>query len=565
MHRRKFIHRIVDKRRSFHLFLGAFFLYAVVVVVQLLYPPGRLLPFVRIDGEQYGGKTIGQVIDRLEQQYKGANIEVRGGDAVSRASFEQVGLRVMTGSTALEASRYPLAQRLIPFSSVVHMLRRDVPVHLRIDKERVRYFAEQFEQHSLKPSVNASVAVAGDKISLVPAQPSIAYRAEETYRSILDASLSSRIVIRPRATTQSPSVSDAAAMKTVQTAQHILEEPLQLQVGEALVNVDKATLASWFDFRPKDNALELQVKEEVIKEFVVTVQPEGHRAPAATRITLRDGQETGRVVGIAGRGVDVNAATQHIAEHIRAHKGGVITLPTVALAPGVTYDRQYSDTSAGLGAFLGDVVARRGNYGISVIELGGKGRSAHASGDTVYVAASTYKVFLAYGAFQLVAKGEMNWGETVGGLRADECLEAMIVHSDNECAWAYGERIGWSRVQGMMRDVGLAHTTLRSDSKLTTANDLALFMRKLEDGSLLPQASRDLLIGYMKRQVYRNGIPDAVRVPVANKVGGYGAYVHDAGIVYDPGGTYILVIMSSGSGWNGLTATAREVHAFVTK
>lgn len=562
---RRRIKQIVDKRRPFHLFLGIFFLCGIVVILQLLYPPGRLLPFVRVNGEQHSSRTIGQVIAHLEVQYKGASVEVRGGDAVSRASFEQVGLRVLAANTALEAAKYPLYQRFIPFSSVAHMLGRNVPVHMRIDKERVRYFAEQFEQQSLTPAVNASVAVTGDKVSLVPAKPSTRYAAEATYQAILGASLSSRIIVQPRPVTKPAPVSDATAMETVKLAQRILDEPLQLKVGEATVAVDKATLASWFDFQAKDGKLELQVKEHAIKDYVTKVQPEGYRAPVVTRITLQDGHETGRVMGIAGRGVDVNAATQQIAERIRAHKGGLITLPTVALTPGVSYDRQYSDSSGGLAAFLKDLVMRRGNYAITVIELGGKGRSANAHGDKVYVAASTYKVFLAYGAFQLNANGELNWGEQVGGLRADECLEAMIVHSDNECAWAYGERIGWGRVHDMMRGLGLHGTTITRDSKLTTANDLALFMRKLEDGSLLPQASRDLLIGYMKRQVYRNGIPDAVRVPVANKVGGYGAYVHDAGIVYSPGGTYIMVVLSSGSGWSGLTAAAREVHTFVTR
>jgi beta-lactamase class A len=505
------------------------------------------------------------VIAGVERQYKGAGLEVRGGDIVTKASFEQVGLRVLAASTAIEAGKYPLYQRFIPFSSVVHMFGRNEPVHMRIDKERVHYFAEQFEQQSVRLAVNATIAVSGDKVSLVPAKPSITYTASDTYKAILHAPLSAKMTVKPRATTKAAPVSDAEAMETLETARRILNDPLQLKIGEATVVVEKITLASWFDFQVKDGKLELQVKEDAIKDYVAKVQPTGYQAPTATRITLIDGRETGRVVGIAGRGVDVNAATQQIAGHIRSHKGGLITLPTVALTPGTTYNRQYSDTAAGLEAFLKDTVARRGNYAITVIELGGKGRNANAYGDKVYVAASMYKLFLAYGAFTLQANGEMDWSETVGGLRADECLEAMIVHSDNECAWAFGERIGWGRVEGMMRSIGLAHTTVQANSKLTTANDLALFLRKLEDGSLLPQSSRDLLISYLKRQVYRNGIPDAVRLPVANKVGGYGSYVHDAGIVYAPGGTYIMAVMSSGSGWNGLTATAREVHAFVVK
>lgn len=546
--------------------IGAGGFVLLILIAQLFYPPDRLLPFVHINGQNFGTQSTWDTIRVLEKTYNEAAIEVRGGEVVARASFEEVGIHPSITPTVQQAGKYSLAQRLIPFSSLFIMFGRDEPLQARVDEERVRYFAEQFEQESARPAQNAAITVQGDKVELVAAKPSQTFPTDAVYEAIIKAPRTPLVTIAPEPQTTQPAITDEMVQATLETAKHIVDAPLTVAIGDTKIAVDKATVASWLDFPVVDGKMELRVKTDAVKQFVESIQPQGYQAPRATRVTIVDGRETGRTVGVAGRGVDLNAATAQIEERIRSGQGGELALTTVALAPGLTYDRQYSDGSAGLISFLVDLVNSKGNYAITVIELGGRNRGASVNGDKVYVAASTYKVFVAYAVFHLIANGEMQWSETVGGMRADACFEDMIVHSDNDCAWALGERVGWSRVQNLIQAAGLTSTTLSADgsTKNTTANDLALFMRKLEEGSLLPAASRDLLISYLKRQVYRNGIPAATGVPVANKVGRYGNFVHDAGIVYSPSGTYIMVIMSSGT-WAALTNTARQVHQFVIR
>jgi beta-lactamase class A len=537
----------------------------LMVVFQLLYPPGRLLPGVRINGYDYGGKTTWSVIGLLEKRYKDASVELRGGKKVHTATFDQAGIELLSAATSLEAGSYSLKSRLIPFSSVSHMMKRDVPVKLRIDKERVRYFAEEFERLSTVPAVNASVQITGSDVSWVAGSPSQIYPAEATYQAILRAPLTSKIALNLKPQSEPAMVSNAEAMEAHAKAKRILDTPLSVKVGDATVDVDKATLASWLDFPVTDGKLDLRIKTDLITYYVNHIQPKGYVAPRATRVVLYDGQEASRTPGSAGRGVNVEAASKQIADNITAGQGGTVNLATVTLTPGLTYERQYSDTSAGLSAFLGDEINRSGQYAIAVQELGGKGRTAHAGGNRVYVAASTYKLFVAYGVFQLTANGEMSWNDQIAGMTVDACFEAMIVHSDNECAVALGDRVGWGRIEDMMHAQGLGSTSLRGANKMTTANDLAHFLRKLEQGTLLPSGSRQTLLEYMKRQVYRNGIPAGTGMLVANKVGRFGYYVHDAGIVYSPSGTYIMVIMSTSGDWNSLTTVARDVHRFITR
>jgi beta-lactamase class A len=220
------------------------------------------------------------------------------------------------------------------------------------------------------------------------------------------------------------------------------------------------------------------------------------------------------------------------------------------------------DPNAPLQELLDRLVAAKGDYAIAAAEP--DGRRANANGDKQYTAASTYKLFIAYGVFQQVNSGELQWTDIVmPGRNAGECLRLMIVRSDNDCPEAFGNLIGWQNIDAMMDGLGLHTTQVKFHDNATTANDLALYLSKLLDGSLLNQADTQTLLGYMKEQIYRRGIPAGTGVTVADKVGFLDALLHDAGIVYGQKGPYVLVIMSDGSTWSELADAAKQVHNLI--
>jgi beta-lactamase class A len=140
----------------------------------------------------------------------------------------------------------------------------------------------------------------------------------------------------------------------------------------------------------------------------------------------------------------------------------------------------------------------------------------------------------------------------------------MIRVSNNPCAKAFGDRIGWQNIESQMHGLGLSSTEL-SPSLYTTASDLALFLYKLENGSLLSASDKGRLIDLMKVQVYRAGIPKGTGLTVADKVGFIDSYIHDAGIVYGARGPYVLVIMTSGSSWSAIADAAAQINAFLNR
>jgi len=271
-----------------------------------------------------------------------------------------------------------------------------------------------------------------------------------------------------------------------------------------------------------------------------------------------DGVETSRAEGAEGRGLNftttADALKRQLLDGDGTARGDIISLP-----PRVVYQRSYSATRAGLQALLNDIVADKGDYGISVRMLDGTATSSN--GGKRYHPASTYKMYVAYSLLKRTASGEIKWDDAAtGGKNISQCFDLMIINSDNTCAEWLGDKIGWSNINNEVHAIGLSNTSTIRGGMYSTADDETLFLMKLQNGSILNTAERDRLLDVMKRQVYRSGIPAGVGVTVADKVGFLDGDLHDAAIVYGKQ-TYMLTIMSSGSSWAQIADAARQINA----
>jgi beta-lactamase class A len=261
----------------------------------------------------------------------------------------------------------------------------------------------------------------------------------------------------------------------------------------------------------------------------------------------------------------MSKTTSLIGEALREGKNATLSIPVVKLAAAQSYDRQYSHTNEGLAVLLQDIAGSKG-YGVSVANADGS-LVGSANGSKQFEAASTYKLYVAYSVFKQMQAGFMHWNDQINGKTAEQCFDDMIVKSDNPCAKAFAEKIGWQTVQNHMNELGLRNTRLNGQPLLTSANDLTLYLRKLNDGSLLPSADQTRLIDAMKRQIYRSGIPaGSGGASVADKVGFLDNVTHDAGIVYSSKGPYVITIMTgSSSSWRAISDITSQINAFMTR
>jgi beta-lactamase class A len=142
----------------------------------------------------------------------------------------------------------------------------------------------------------------------------------------------------------------------------------------------------------------------------------------------------------------------------------------------------------------------------------------------------------------------------------DTLLRLMITRSSNLATNTLIALVGAEQVTQTMRGLGAQKIqVLRGveDQKAfdkglvntTTARDLAIILRALEEGNAAPpdatQSMREILLAQEFNEKIPAGVPAGVRV--AHKTGEITAHSHDAAIVYPPGRKpYVLVVLTRG-------------------
>lgn len=546
-------------RRAIRL-LGGFLV--LVIGLQLAYPSDRALPFARLGGDAVGFSSHQDIARKLQADYGKVNVTTKIRNKTASTQLPKTGIvtdndRILTG-----VSNYPWYLRILPFSSLIKGVLTDQGVVTKIDQTRfILYASERSKECEVAPK-NAGVIVKDGEVQLDPATDGQKCSRESLARQLTAQELTkSGIIVSVQTASVKPARSNDDVQPLLKEARAVAEHKLTLVVAGKTYQVDKPTLASWLAFpeNPKTKEPTLSVNDEAVKAYLATIQKDVYVAPGVTVITTHDGIETGRVPGRSGQGVDMVATAEAI--HKQALAGdGTVTATLTAIPPTLSYNRSYSKTPEGLQALINDLVKDKGDFAISVRKLGDSG--VHANGDKQYHPASTYKLFVAYSVLKRVDDGRMSLGQTTsGGQTLAQCLDNMIVNSDNACAEWFGATISWNTITNEARALGASRTTL-SRPFVSTTNDQALFLQKLESNQLgLTEPSRARLLDAMKRQVYRKGIPAGVGVPVADKVGFLEGYLHDSAIVYSPKGVYVLVIYSNGSSWGAIADAARQIHA----
>lgn len=203
------------------------------------------------------------------------------------------------------------------------------------------------------------------------------------------------------------------------------------------------------------------------------------------------------------------------------------------------------------------------SYAVSVVDMPSGKTVVGINTTKQFTSASTYKLYVAYSMISAVEKGTKTWDSTLNGMTLKECFATMIVNSDNDCPVAWLEENGFSTVNSQVHTAGFTHTNIEDMNMLTTAADLTDYLTRLYKGTFMDADSRAMLIGYMKTQVYRSGIPTGIgsNGTVADKVGFLDGLLHDASIIYTTKGDYVMVILTDGSSWASIAKAASTIYA----
>ena len=532
----------------------------LVILVQFFWPNSRALPFSRVNGDNVGLIDKAALTSKLASISK-QQLSLTVGKETFKGEIGAAGVSADASATLDKLSVYPWYWRVVPFSSLVIGALRDEPVQIKVNQKAAEKYAKKLKDVCSVPPHNATLKVVGETVELDPAKDGTACPTESIVRQldrqvIDDKGLSYTL----RLTVVPPKRTDKDVTKLLAQAKAVVAKSLVVAVAGKNYAVPKEAVASWLLFvEQKDNTLQLDASADQMKKYFETIQKDIYIKPGITTITTRDGVEVSRRVGAPGRGIDGDKSAEVLKRAV-LEQAGSAELTVAALPPNEQYSRSYSNTPEGLQAMVNDLSAANRGMSISVRKLGDSG--VHAKGDEQAHPASTYKLFVAYSVLKRIDNGSWTWDKSASGGSVSSCFDRMIVNSDNPCAEWFGSTIGWNTVFGEVRAHGLSRTSVTAGGFVTTTNDLALFLQKLESGQLgLSEPSRARLIDTMKRQVYRSGIPAGASGAVADKVGFLDDILNDAAIVYSPKGVYIITIMSKGSSWGAIANVTKTIDA----
>lgn len=545
----------------------------VLLLVQLFYPYDRLPLFATVDGVNVSGwkkQDAAWQLDTLSQEQP-VNIKLAGSDETyDKTTVADVGIK-SSNRERIDQSGYPVLLRFVPTSLFWYGPAQadQAPSYQRDTKKQAEYLNETLGGESCNlPAKNATLKYENDSLSIVGAKNGGTCKESDAVTAL--ASLSPRLnaqanIVIP-VEVKEPKIEDPAARELKDKILEASKAGVNMKVADNRRTIPQTDVLGWLDFDAKESTLTYAIDEKRANHyFVKNITPGVTKPAGTTKISTRDFTVTSQKKGATGRTLAVGKTASSVREVLDG-KEKVATAFTTPVAPKVSYSRTYTKTSTGIAALLKFYDDDNpGVFGVSFQELGGQGRSAAHNVSRQFTTASTYKLYVAYGTLRKVDAGKWKWSDSniANGRNLSTCFDDMIVKSDNACAESLLKKLGYSTLTKDIQKIGMTSSGfVTGDSPNTTAGDLTLFLTKLERKQLpIKSASRDRLLGAMKRNVYRQGIPAGASGTVADKVGFLNGLLHDAAIVNSPKGTYVLTVMTDGSSWGAIADLTRKIEA----
>jgi beta-lactamase class A len=405
------------------------------------------------------------------------------------------------------------------------------------------------------------VVLNGMTTTVTPDKTGLTYSGGNQREFFQKARLTPNFTISLKGEVTHPAITTEAADKVAQTIDKQLKTQFTVSVENQVQTVKPDVIASWISVGENETKDQLVINYDRarIKDYLQPFADKVYVAGVAKKVTTLDGQVVSQIEGSPGRAMKLEASVDAIIKALTDSQGSAKTI-VQAVTPAAQVTASYTRTSRGLQALVNDwVKSHKGSYNIALRSTAGDISASYNAGGKIYPA-SIYKLFVADVAYTKAANGQLDLNaSTSTGRSINACMELMIVRSDNDCAYAVGDAIGWDANNGFLASQGFGSTTLKKHVWTTNANDILNLLLKLQGGSLINPQYSSTLLSYMSRQIYRSGIPAGSAGSVADKVGFVDNYNHDAAIVYHPGGTYALVIMTTNSSFSNIADLARQI------
>ena len=228
-----------------------------------------------------------------------------------------------------------------------------------------------------------------------------------------------------------------------------------------------------------------------------------------------------------------------------------------------------------------------GTWGV-VVRESGRGVCFEHLADLPFIAESVIKVPIMAAVYAACAQGRMSLEERIALRREDqvggsgvlsalspglrltvrELVTLMIILSDNTATNMLIDLVGKQQIELTMRELGMERSKYSrklmiypadvAENNMITARDVARMLNRFAEGSWLSPGACEEMIGILKKQQYRDGLPSLLpRVPspggkeekaadweMGSKSGWDTGRRHDAGILYTQERCFVIVALS---------------------
>ncbi|MDR2336759.1 MAG: class A beta-lactamase-related serine hydrolase [Candidatus Nomurabacteria bacterium] len=546
------------------LLLVVFLLGALSVLLQLFYPKDQFFWLARVNGGWVSGMTAVEATGTLEALYKSQKVSVEDISGSRISTFSLAEAEISAQKSVETAIEYPFWQRAIPFSSLFRLFGFGVDF-----APEVALDMENLEEYVPTEPVDATLHFSGAEFVVEKEKAGYQYD-NKALREVLEK-------LKLRADKETSIRLVAAVVPASLSAAEI--EPKLADVKATLMNgvnfsymdekymVPFEAMAEMVSFRAGGNEAVATVDDFKLRQYFANNFED--------KIMIKAGyfkvDEYGLVISRGkddDKSVDYDELTMNLERLLAEEFDGEIGIVLTPYSYQYIGRTEYENNLAGLQKELMERFSGEG-FAVKLVDLSGGNRELvelggefDIRGDKVWTAASTYKIFVAYSILQAIDRGDAQWTDkSYNGNSLEYCFEVMILESNNECAKWWLDKKGFENVAKESQAIGATATTFKYDDMRTSANDLALMLTKLYDGTFASKQSCEKLLELMKKQVHRNGIPAGTNGVVADKVGWLDGLLHDAGIVYVADGDYVLVVMTDDSTWKTIAVAAKAVQA----
>lgn len=206
-----------------------------------------------------------------------------------------------------------------------------------------------------------------------------------------------------------------------------------------------------------------------------------------------------------------------------------------------------------------------GHFAI-VIENLDDGTGYTMASDRSFYSASLYKIWVMVETLHQRELNLLDWDQQFVvspyykalGLNAGELEECavvtvrtavseMISRSDNVAANIMLDRVGPSNINRMLRSLGLSVSGFYGDNTLpTTAGEIGRLLKGIYRGDVVSNAASQEMIDLLESDLIDDRIPYLLppHTVVAHKTGNWSNATHDVGLVFSPGATYLIVVLT---------------------